>query len=239
LVLRKLTASGYSIGQKLRARGVEVICLKDPLGISMLLVSNVFYGPSWAQIHKALASLDSKLILLTLGTTPAVLIEDSACARERIEGLFNFTNSAVGRQVHLEGVGFVELETKVKPELKRFALPLVSIVCVVGLGIIWGSSAKPSQRLDLPPVSMMCIVDSTSSEFQGWIIDSLSGEGILSLGEEVQKSTASGAINIVVESTIGSAAKVRGSAVCDDGRKRTINHRVDTSGSGAILELGQ
>jgi hypothetical protein len=27
-------------------------------------------------------------------------------------------------------------------------------------------------------------------------------------------------------------------ALCDDGSKRTVNHRVDTSGSGAVLELG-
>ena len=42
-----------------------------------------------------------------------------------------------------------------------------------------------------------------------------------------------------MDSTIGSAAKVSGVAVCADGRELVINHRVDTSGMGAVLELGQ
>jgi len=239
LVSRKLSASGYSVGQKLRFRGVEAICVIDPRGKSMLMLSNLFYGPSWAQIHKAVEEADPALKLVSFGATPSVLTIDSAATRQVIASVFNAANSSRGKQVHLEGVGFVQLESKAKPDMKRLALPLISLTCVAGLGIVWGNSSKPIESLTLDPVSKVCIVDSTASEFQDWLIEALKDEKGLSLGSEVLKSTAIGELNVVIETTIGSAAKVTGTAVCDDGRERLINHRIDTSGSGDVLELGQ
>jgi hypothetical protein len=52
-------------------------------------------------------------------------------------------------------------------------------------------------------------------------------------------NTELGELTVLVESIIGSAAKVTGVAECSEGRERVINHRVDTSGSGVVLELGQ
>jgi hypothetical protein len=239
LVSRKLSASGYSIGQKLKFRGVETTCVTDARGRSMLLVSNVFFGPTWAQIHKALEKVDPAPTLISFGNTPSVLISDSASSREVIASLFDTASSSRGNQVHLEDVGFVELESKAKIDIRRFALPLVSIVCVIGIAFFWRDSSKPTDSLNLAPAAKVCIVDSTSSEFQSWLIDSLSDEKPLSSGIEIRKSTASGELNIVVEGTIGSAAQVIGTAACDDGRERSINHRIDTSSSGEAFELGQ
>jgi hypothetical protein len=239
LVSRKLSALGYSIGQKLKLRGVEAVCVRDPRGRSMLLVSNVFYGPSWVQIHKGLENMDPAPALITLGATPAVLIEDSIATREIIASLFDIAISLRGKQVLLDGIGFVDLDSKTKLDVKRLALPLVSVICVVGIGIYWDNSSVAIESLENVSDLKLCIVDSTSSEFQSWLLDSLRGETGLSLGKEIRKSTASGQINIVVESTLGSAAKVTGTASCDDGRERRINHRLDSSGAGAVLELGQ
>ena len=135
MVARKLTASGYATGKKLKLAGVEAICVQEPIGQSMLLLSNVFYGPSWAQIYKSVEHLNPSPSLITLGKTPAVLIADTASNREQIGSLFERANASRSKQVHLDGVGFVELENKAKPEFKLLALPLVSIVLVVGLGI--------------------------------------------------------------------------------------------------------
>ena len=239
LVARKLTASGYSIGQKLKLRGVEVFCVMDPRGSSMLLIANVFYGPSWAQIHKCLEHLVPAPTLITLGSTPGVLISDSVKARAIIANLFDNANASRAKQVHLEGIGFVELDSKAKIEVKNIALPIVSIICVVGLGVFWGNNQEPSPSADVVPVIAGCIVDSSRYEFERWLIETLSSGAAMGPGQEIQRITAMGQLNIVVESTIGSAAKVTGEAVCDDGRKRPINHRVDSSGSGAVLELGQ
>jgi hypothetical protein len=205
----------------------------------MLLVSNVFYGPSWPQIHKCLEHLVPSPTLLTLGSTPAVLLADSSGARELIAGLFASANTARGKQVHLEGVGFVELDSKAKLELKQYVLPALSILCVVVLSVFWGNSQQLAQSTPEVPVTKGCIVDSSRSEFERWLSESLSVEGKLRLGQEVQKSTDQGQLNIVVESVIGSAAKVTGAAVCLDGTQRVINHRLHSSGSGAALELGQ
>ncbi len=235
---RKLTASGYSIGQKLNLRGVEATCLVDPRGESMLLISNVFYGPSWAQIHNCLEHLVPAPTLITLGSTPAVLISDSAKARELIASLFDSAIASRGKQVHLEGIGFVELDSKAKITVRHIALPLASIVCVVGLGTFWVNSQQTSQSAPAAIATNGCIVDSSRYEFERWLIESLSANTVLDLGQEIKKVTAMGQLHIVVESTIGSAAKVTGVALCDDGSKRTVNHRVDTSGSGAVLELG-
>ncbi|GEM_PF-2724537 len=243
MVARKLTASGYSTGKKLKLAGVEAICVQEPIGHSMLLVSNVFYGPSWAQIYKSVEHLNPSPSLITLGKTPAVLIADTASNRELIGSLFERANTSRSKQVHLDGVGFVELENKAKPELKLFALPLISIILVVVLGLFWSSSQQQSQQLnegtEVITVADSCIVDANKSEFERWLGESLEKQPALSAGQEIQMNTGLGEMTVLVESVIGSAAKVSGVAECSDGRKRAINHRVDTSGSGVVLELGQ
>jgi hypothetical protein len=243
VVARKLTALGYSTGKKLKLPGVEAICVQDPLGQSMLLVSNVFYGPSWAQIYKSVEHLIPTPSLMTLGKTPAVLIADSTSNRELIASLFERANTSRSKQVHLDGVGFVELENKAKPELKLFALPLISIILVVVLGLFWSSSQQQSQQpnegTEVITVADSCIVDASKSEFESWLGESLENQLPLSVGQEIQMNTGVGGLSVLVESIIGSAAKVTGVVECSDGRKRAINHRVDTSGSGAVLELGQ
>jgi len=243
VVARKLTALGYSTGKNLKLPGVEAICVEDPLGQSMLLVSNVFYGPSWAQIYKSVENLISIPSLITLGKTPAVLIADSTSNRELIGSLFERANASRSKQVHLDGVGFVELENKAKPEFKLLALPLISIILVAGLGIFWSSSQQQSQEknegAEARTAADSCIVDANKSEFDSWLGECLSNQPALSAGQEIQMNTGLGELTVLVESIIGSAAKVTGEAECSDGRKRAINHRVDTSGSGAVLELGQ
>ena len=243
VVARKLTALGYSIGKKQKLSGVEAICVQDPLGKSMLLVSDVFYGPSWAQIYKSIEHLTPTPSLITLGNTPSVLIADTASNRELVGSLFERANTSRSKQVHLDGVGFVELENKAKPELKTLALPLISIILVVVLGIFWSSSQQQSQEQNEGEEALTamdsCIVDANKSEFQSWLGESLSNQPALSAGQEIQVNTELGELTVLVESIIGSAAKLTGVAECGDGRKRAINHRVDTSGSGAVLELGQ
>jgi len=243
VVTRKLTALGYSPGKNLKLPGVEAICVQDPLGHSMLLVSNGFYGPSWAQIYKSVEHLNPSPILTTIGKTPAVLIADTASNRELIGSLFERANTSRSKQVHLEGVGFVELENKAKPELKLFFFPLISIILVVVLGLFWSSSQQQSQQpnegTEVITVADSCIVDANKSEFESWLGESLENQLPLSVGQEIQINTELGELTVLVESIIGSAAKVTGVAECGDVRIRAINHRVDTSGSGAVLELGQ
>jgi hypothetical protein len=243
VVARKLTALGYSTGKNLKLPGVEAICVQNPNGLAMLLVSNVVYGPSWAQIYKSVEHLIPTPNLITLGNTPAVLIADSTSNRELIGSLFERANASRSKQVHLDGVGFVELENKSKPELKLFALPLISIFLVVGLGIFWSISQQQSQEqnegAEVLTAADACIVDANKSEFERWLGESLENQPALSVGQEIQMNTELGELTVLVESIIGSAAKVTGVAECSDGRKRAINHRVDTSGSGAVLELGQ
>jgi hypothetical protein len=152
--------------------------------------------------------------------------------------LFESSNFSRGRQVHLEGVGFVELESKPRPNVKLLALPLFSIVCVVSLGILWGNSEQTGQSMDVALAMDTCVVDLSPAEFENWLSQTLDSEESLSGGLELQKQTELGQLNIVVENTIGSAAKVAGMAVCSDGRERLVNHRIDTSGVGAVFELG-
>ena len=238
-VARKLTALGYSTGKRLKLPGVEAICVQDPLGQSMLLVSNVFYGPSWAQIYKSLEHLIPTPSLITPGNTPAVLIADSASNRELVASIFERANASRSKQVHLDGIGFVELENKAKPELKFLALPLISIIFVVGIGIFWSNNQQQKVGVEAITAAESCIVDLNTAEFESWLIDSLSTQTELGLGKVIQTITPKGELNIVVESSIGSAAKVSGVAVCTDGRERVVNHRIDISGFGTVLELGR
>jgi hypothetical protein len=152
--------------------------------------------------------------------------------------LFESCNFSRGRQVHLEGVGFVELESKPRPNVNVLALPLFSIVCVVSLGILWGNSEQAGESVDVGLAMDTCIVELSPAEFENWLIQTLDSEESLSGGQELQRQTELGQLNIVVETTIGSAAKVTGVAVCSDGRERLVNHRIDTSGEGAVFELG-
>lgn len=234
---------GYSIGKKLKLPGVEAICVQNPNFLAMLLVSNVFYGPSWAQIYKSVEHLIPTPSLITLGNIPAALIADTASNRELIASISQRANASRSKEVHLDGVGFVELENKAKPELKLFASPVVSSIFVVVLGVFWSSSQQQSQQqneeVEVLTAADSCIVDASRSEFESWLGESLKDQPALSAGQEIQMNTELGELTVLVESIIGSAAKVTGVAECSDGRKRTINHRVDTSGSGVVLELGQ
>jgi hypothetical protein len=237
LLSRKLSALGYSIGQELKLRGVEATCLTNQRGDCLLLVSNVFYGPSWVQIFKSVEHLVPTPTLITQDKTPAVLIADSSIARELLGGLFEESKVSRGKEVHLDGIGFVELDCKPKPELKLLALPLASIVVVVILGVFWGNSQQTNQS-DEAPIADTCIVDLSPAEFENWLSQTLVSEVALGAGIQLKKQTELGQLNIVVESTIGSAAKVTGRAVCADGRERLVNHRIDSSGEGAVFELG-
>jgi hypothetical protein len=243
VVARKLTALGYSIGKKLKLPGVEAICVQDPRGSEKLLVSNIFYGPSWPEIYKSIEHLTPTPTLTNLGTTPAVLIEDSVSNRELIANLFARAKATRSKQVHLDGIGFVELENKAKPEFKLLALPLISVVLMVGLGIFWNHNQKqsqnPNEASNVLPAVLSCIVDSTKPEFDRWLGESLANQPALSVGQKIQINTELGELSASVESIIGSAAKVTGLAGCSDGRERSINHRVDVSGSGEVFELGQ
>lgn len=239
LEARKLIALGYTIGPKLNVRGLEATCIKTQRGDCLLLLSHVFYGPSWAQIYKCFEHLVPTAQVITLGSNPAVLISDTAESRTLITNLLANANASRGKQVHLEDAGFVELQDKPRPDLKNLALPVVSIVCVVGLGIFWSISEQSIREPEVTKSDTACAVDLNTSDFEILLLEALKGETELSPDNQIQKSTPLAQLNIVVQSTIGSAAKVTGTAVCTDGRQRAINHRVDISGSGAALELGQ
>lgn len=235
---RKLRASGYTIGAKLKLRGVEATCLEDGRGFPMLLVSGSSFGPSWAQIYKAVEDLDPAPSLLNLGNIPAVLFEDSAKARLLIGSIYEEAKVDRKREVHLEGVGFVSLDSEAKLELKVFLLPIISTALAVALGIFWSASEPRNQSEEVISVLENCVVDLSSAEFAKWLSQTLNSELALSGGLELQKQTDFGNMNIVVESSIGSAVKVTGSVNCSDGRERLVNHRIDSSGEGAVLELG-
>jgi hypothetical protein len=81
-------------------------------------------------------------------------------------------------------------------------------------------------------------VDSSQAEFDSWLASALTSEAVITY-QVLEIATDLGTLELRVDSTIGSAAKVSGVAVCDDGRELVINHRVDTSGTGTVLELGQ
>jgi hypothetical protein len=238
LISRKLSASGYTIGAKLKVRCVEATCLENRLCTPMLLISSSRFGPSWAQIHKAVEHLVPKPVLLSLGSTPAVLVEDSASARLLIESIFERAKADRNREVHLEGVGFVSLDTEVKLELKKFILPALSVALVIALGVFW-SAGEPTEHTEVAlPALNDCIAELNPAEFEKWLIETLNSDEVLSGGLQLQKQTELGQLDIVVESTIGSAAKVTGAVTCVDGRQRLVNHRIDASGEGAVLELG-
>lgn len=236
---RKLSAAGYLVGEKLRVFGVETTSIKDQQGTKLLLISNVPHGPSWPQIHKALEQLDHKPALVTLGKQPAVLAQDSDHARQIVRSLANNANYARSRQVFLEDVGFVELESRSKPNWRLFLFPLVSLVLVLTVGALGVPKDDPKGQGNVLEVVTACIVDASRYEFNQWLSRSLESEVSLIAGQEIEIEGEVAHLKIVVDNVIGSAAKVSGSAKCSDGRELKINHRVDTSGTGDVFELGQ
>jgi len=238
-MIRKLMASGYDVGDNLKASGLEATCIENQLGTAMLLISNLPNGPSWPQIYKSLESLEPAPALVTTGKHPAVLVQDSRQARQVIGSLAKNANHARARNVFLEDVGFVELQSKSKTNFKILLLPIVSMVLVVVLGTLWSSLEQPISEKPVPVVTDDCIVDLSKSEFDRWLSSSLKSEAALIAGQEISINTGLGDLAIVVDKVIGSAAKVSGLVTCSDQRQLEINHRVDTSGTGDVLELGQ
>jgi hypothetical protein len=238
-MIRKLMASGYDVGDNLKASGLEATCIENQLGTAMLLISNRPNGPSWPQIYKSLESLEPAPALVTTGKHPAVLVQDSRQARQIIGSLAKNANHARARNVFLEDVGFVELQSKSKTNFKILLLPIVSMVLVVVLGTLWSSLEQPSSEKPVRVVTDDCIVDLSKSEFDRWLSSFLKSEPALIAGQEFFINTELGDLAIVVDKVIGSAAKVSGLVTCSDQRQLEINHRVDTSGTGDVLELGQ
>jgi len=236
---RKLKALGYFVGSKLRFRGLEANCLVNQAGDSHIIVSNVLFGPSWAQIYKSLQNQDSSPTLLTIARNPSILIQDTPSARDLIEGLYKSSNDSRRKQVHLDGVGFVEIENRAKLDFRVTLAPTFSVLFVLGLGVFLSTNSKNSEDLPVILSGEKCIVDSGELEFNNWLKNTFATVSEFSLGQNFQLSTPEGDLNIVVENTIGSAAKVTGSVVCADGKQRIVNHRIDTSGLGNVLELGQ
>jgi hypothetical protein len=239
LVSRKLSAAGFLVGEKLRVLGVEATSIKNQLGTKLLLISNVPHGPSWPQIHKALEQLDQEPTLVTLGKQRAVLVQDSELARQIVGSLAKSAKYARSRQVFLEDVGFVELESRPKPNWRLFLFPLASLVLVLTVGALGVPNEQPKGQDKILKVVTSCIVDSSTSEFNQWLSRSLESEVSLIAGQEIDIEGEIADLKIVVDNVIGSAAKVSGTAKCSDGRKLKINHRVDTSGTGDVLELGK
>jgi hypothetical protein len=174
-----------------------------------------------------------------LGKTPAVIVVDSTEVRQALSSLVKIAKDSRDKQVYIEDVGFVSLDEKSKRDLRIFVLPAVSVVVVVGFGIIWGSSVSASTEADFKVAEAKCIVDLNQSEIDFWLSTSLASQPGFRKGQELEIQTDLARLNIFVENTIGSAAKVSGFAECEDGRKMLINHRVDTSGAGVVLELGK
>jgi hypothetical protein len=139
--------------------------------------------------------------------------------------------------VFLEDVGFVDLDSKSRPNFRLMLLPASSLVLV--LGTFWNFIEQPSEEKQKQAATVVCIVDSNKPEFNQWLSSSLQSEPALIAGQEVLVNSELGDLKVVVERVIGSAAKVSGSAMCSDGRELKINHRVDISGTGDVLELGQ
>jgi hypothetical protein len=234
---RKLNALGYQVGPKLKFADLEVVCLESQLG-QKLLVTNRFWGPSWPQIHFYLSSISPKPKLVTFRKSPALLVDDVPVAREILESLSRTSRAFRESEVHIDGIGFVELEGKPVRDLKQFIFPAVSVLAVLVLGLVWGSASSAPLEAKEQAHESSCIVDSSQAEFESWLANSLVSKSV-STNQALEVATDLGRLELTIDSTMGSAAKVSGFAVCDDGRQLLINHRLDTSGAGEVLGLGQ
>jgi hypothetical protein len=235
---RKLTALGYQVGPKLKYVGLEVVYLESQLRQKLLFVTSRFWGPSWPQIHFCLSGISPEPRPLSFRKTPSLLLDDTPESRAILESLTKTAKASRQSEVHIDDIGFVELEGKPLRDLKQFVLPSISVVVVLFLSFIWGSASTEPIEDSEQETRTSCIVDSSQTEFEAWLASSLASES-LTANQSLEVATDLGRLELSVDSTIGSAAKVSGVAVCADGRELVINHRVDTSGMGAVLELGQ
>lgn len=236
---RKLAAYGYQLGRRLSFPNLEALCIEDRSGKASIYVSNSLLGPAWPQIYKTLEQERLTPELISFPKNPAVLVLDSDESRRLLGAMAKSIRTMRKKEVHLEGVGFVNLETKSKPEIRRVILPLLATICIVTLGSIWNGIETPGAIVEQEKIVAGCIVDSSQDEFQSWLTSALQTQVGIKPGQQIQISTGLGELNVDIESTIGSAAKITGSALCSDGRELVINHRVDTSGAGAVMGLGQ
>jgi len=235
---RKLNALGYQLGPKLKIPGLEVMSLENQTGQQMLLIAGLVLGSTWPQIYLYLSKLNPAPRFVSVGKTPFVLIEDSSEARRLLELLPRDIRANRGREVHIEDIGFVELETKSVRQIRSLLLPAATVVGVVVLGLLWKPPISTSTDAKTEESGVSCIVDASKAEFHNWLSLVLGSQQI-SQGQVLEISTGLAQADLTVESTIGSAARVSGIAVCEDGRELEINHRVDLSGKGNVIELGQ
>lgn len=234
---RKLSAMGFQVREQLKFPGLETTRLQDPTHQELLLISPKASGPSWPQVYQALDDFGPTLRILSAGKEPVIIVLDSVAARRALAQLSRVAKDSRGSEVFLEDLGFSDIEQKAKFDIKNLLLPAVSVAVVITVGFILGKEPGQVENQDALSVNETCVIDLTENEFRSWLAKTVQTQAPLSVGVTIQKATELGTVEVLVEAVLGSAAKVSGGVTCPDGRDRLVNHRIDTSGSGTVLEL--
>lgn len=234
---RKLSAMGFQAREQLKIAGLDTTRLFDSTHQELLLISPKATGPSWPQVFQALVDFGPSLRILSAGKEPVVFVLDSVAARQALAQLSRAAKDSRGSEVFLENLGFSNIEQKAKFDMKNLLLPAVSVAVVITVGFILSTEPAPVENQDVQSVNETCVIDLTENEFRSWLAKAVQTQAPLSVGVTIQQATEVGDLEIIVEAVLGSAARVSGAVTCPDGRDRLVNHRIDTSGSGTVLEL--
>lgn len=235
--LRKLSALGYTVREQLKTPGLETTRVQDQAGGELLLISPKLFGPTWPQVHQSLIQFGPVLKTLSALEKPKIIVSDSDEARQAIYCLSVDARKSRESEVFLEEVGFSRIRQNKTFDFRFLLLPSISVVAVIAIGLFFRSQQAPVENQAVQLIKPSCVVDLTEIEFQSWLAEATRLEGPVTAGDLIQLSRDAGDLEVRVDVVLGSAAKLSGIAVCLDGRNRLVSHRVDTSGSGTVLEL--
>lgn len=232
---RLLLARGFELGPQVSIRGLVVFQAVDANAVRLLLIRGKLFGPSWPSIATVLEQSGIEIRILEIGAH-WVIAPDQEFVREVLDQVAVLAQKSRAESLLVPGQGFVPsvLEKKFAPRV--FAGPIALLIFSIVLAVTLQPSPKEKEQAKEKVPSIVCALDLAPLELNAWIAQTISSEG---KSGSVVIQTELGLLNLEVEQILGSTQSVSGYLECQDGRTKALQYRLDSSSTGAMVELGE
>lgn len=232
---RLLLARGFELGLPLRIRGLVVFQAVDANAARLLLIRGKFFGPSWPSIATVLDQSGIEKRILEIGAH-WVIAPDQESVREVLHQASALSKQSHAESVLVPGQGFVPSVLEKKFDTRVFAGPIALLIFSIILAVALQPTPTDKEQAVEQAPSIVCALDLAPQELNAWIAMTISSEG---KSGSVVIQTDRGLLNLEVEQILGSTQSVSGYLECQDGRTRDLQYRLDSSSTGAMVELGE
>ena len=218
-------------------KALKVFLAEDHAKESFLVVRGKIVGPSWPIIGENLVQAGLDYSITEVGKTWLV-VADSPATRAALQETNSRTRQTAREEVLVPEVGFVNSEIKARFEPRSLIGPAAVAVASIALAFTPALIQRPIDQESTEHAEIRCAMDLPKKQLTEWIFSSLE-KSLQATSNEFALQSKLGFLRLEIRQRIGSTQSVTGSIECEDGRSKLLHYRLDTSASGALVELGQ